>query len=136
MKTWQTILLFLFIAGAAFAVVLRERLGLEPDDEITVTRGKASYYGEAYRGKRMANGERFDPTALTCATWEWPLGSWLEITHNKRTVVVRVTDRGPAFNLGRLVDLSQGAFEHLANWRLGVIDVTIREVAPQQGGAQ
>lgn len=136
MKTWQTIILFLFIAGAAFAVVLRERLGIEPDDDAPPQRqGKASYYGEAYRGKRMANGERFDPSAMTCATWDWPLGAWLTVTHKKRTIMVRVTDRGPAFNLHRVVDLSQRAFEHLADSRLGVIDVTVREVIVS-GGAK
>lgn len=136
MKTWQTVLLFLFIAGAAFAVALREKLGFDPDEEIAVVRGKASFYGEAYRGKRMANGQRFDPNALTCASWEWPLGAWLEVSYNQRCVVVQVTDRGPAMHLDRLVDLSQAAFDRLANWRLGVIEVTVREVAPQHGGAK
>ena len=136
MKSWQILLLFLFVTGAAFAVALREKLGFEPEEDQAVVRGKASFYGEAYRGKRMANGQRFDPAALTCATWDWPLGAWLEVTHNHKRVVVQVTDRGPAFNLHRVVDLSQGAFDRLADWKLGVINVSVREVAPHLGGAQ
>lgn len=88
--------------------------------------GKASWYGESYRGKKMANGKPFDPDKLTCASWEWPLGTKLRVTYFDRFVVVTVTDRGPgrySGELGRLIDLSKAAFTALAETNLGVIEV-------------
>lgn len=91
--------------------------------------GTVAWYGEGYRGKRMANGERYNPDAMTCATWEHPLGSRLEVTNTAtgRSVVVTVTDRGPAF-AGRKLDLSRAAFAAIAQLRLGVIQCEIRRV--------
>jgi rare lipoprotein A len=89
--------------------------------------GKASYYGEGYRGKPMANGQRFDPDALTCACWRWPLGTRLRVTWRTRSVVVTVTDRGPSLALDRVIDLSQAAFAQIAPLPLGIIEVTIQD---------
>lgn len=136
MKLWQMALIFAFATAAAFAVVIRERLGMEEDDEEHPVSGKASFYGDAYRGKRMANGERFYPDAMTCAAWKWPLGSWLEVEHRGRRIVVQVTDRGPAVSLNRMVDLSEAAFARLADLRLGVITVNIRQIPNPAGGAK
>lgn len=92
--------------------------------------GTASWYGEAYRGKRMANGARFNPDALTCATYRWPLGATLKVTHEGRSVMVIVTDRGPAIPLGRLIDLSQAAFAQLAPLSRGLLRVQVVELFP------
>ena len=91
-----------------------------------VTTGRASYYGEAYRGRTMANGQPFDPDGMTCACWRWPLGQRLRVEHQGREVIVLVTDRGPAVALDRLIDLSQAAFDRLAPLRRGVIAVNVR----------
>lgn len=90
-------------------------------------RGRASWYGENYRGKAMANGKPFNPDAMTCAAWDWPLGTKLEVRHEGRAVIVVVTDRGPALYKARIVDLSKAAFAALADPALGVITVTIKE---------
>jgi rare lipoprotein A len=113
---------------------LRVHLGVEPIRR-TVKTGEASYYGELYRGRRMANGKPFNPDALTCATWDWPLGAVLEVrrTCDSKRVRVIVTDRGPAEAFreqGRIIDLSVAAFERLAPRWLCVIDVYIEEVRP------
>ena len=50
-------------------------------------------------------------------------------THEDRTVIVEITDHGPAKSLlrkGRIIDLSRAAFAKLADTELGLIDVTIR----------
>ena len=72
--------------------------------------GRASYYGERFRGQRTASGERFDPDDLTAAHRTLPFGTRLRVTNvgNDRSVVVRVTDRGP-FHRSRLIDVSKAA---------------------------
>jgi rare lipoprotein A len=72
--------------------------------------GVASYYGREFQGRRAANGERFNMNALTAAHRSLPFGTKLQVTNlrNGRSVVVRVSDRGP-FIRGRVLDLSYGA---------------------------
>ncbi len=89
----------------------------------------ASWYGGRHRGLLMANGQRFDPDKLTAASWFYDLGTKVVVTHENRSVVVEITDRGPARSLvrdGRKIDLSRAAFAKLADPDLGLIDVTIR----------
>jgi rare lipoprotein A len=90
-------------------------------------RGKASWYGESYRGKTMANGQPFDPEAMTCAAMCWPLGTLLRVhgVENGKTVVVEVTDRGPAAWTGCLVDLSSRAFRRICDPRRGHVAVWV-----------
>jgi peptidoglycan lytic transglycosylase len=95
--------------------------------------GLASFYGEDHRGKLMANGERFDPGKLTAASWHYPLGTKIRVSLQspKLSVVVTVTDRGPAHHLvrqGRIIDLAQAAFERLAGPDLGLVAVTIQPI--------
>ena len=87
----------------------------------------ASWYGDAYRGKTMANGQPFDPDGLTCASWEYPLGTKLRVTSGRKSVVVLVTDRGPATHLlaSRQLDLSYAAFRQIADPALGLIRVQL-----------
>ena len=87
--------------------------------------GVVSWYGETYRGRPMANGQRYNPDALTCASVEYPLGTVLMVTYLKRSVTVTVTDRGPAQHLNRLLDLSAAAFASLAEPRIGLLRVTV-----------
>lgn len=91
----------------------------------------ASWYGDELRGRKMANGKPFDPDALTCASWFYPLGTRLAISNKDCTVFVTVTDRGPARRLvaqGRTLDLSRAAFRRLAPLRVGLIDVSIARI--------
>ncbi len=90
---------------------------------------RASWYGERHRGLLMANGQRFDPDKLTAASWFYDLGTKVVVTHENRSVIVEITDRGPAKFLvkeGRKIDLSRAAFAKLADLDLGLIDVTVR----------
>ena len=78
----------------------------------------------------MANGQRFNPDKLTGASWFFDFGTKVVVTHRNRSVVVEITDRGPAkrlVNEGRKIDLSRAAFAKLANPDLGLIDVTVKK---------
>lgn len=88
--------------------------------------GIASWYGDELRGRPMANGRPFNPDALTCASWHYPLGTPLAVTGNGKTVLVTVTDRGPAKRLRREIDLSRAAFRRLAPLKLGLIKVKVQ----------
>ena len=75
-------------------------------------------------GRVMATGRRFDPVAMTCATWRYPLGTLVRVTdvHNGSSVTVRVTDR-PAKEFADRIDLSPRAFSKLNGLALGVCEV-------------
>lgn len=76
----------------------------------TVQKGIASHYGPGFAGKKTANGEIFDPEALTAASKTLKFGSWVLVVNpsNGLTVEVRINDRGP-FVKGRVIDLSTAA---------------------------
>ena len=62
-----------------------------------VQTGKASYYAKKFSGRKTASGERLHHDSLTCAHRTYPFGTQLKVTNpaNGKTVIVRVTDRGP-----------------------------------------
>lgn len=104
---------------------------LATDAERVVLTGVASWYGESYRGARMANGQPFDPEALTAACWDFALGARVLVSSGNKSVVVVVTDRGPAKvfrDAGRVIDLSTAAFGRLAHTDKGLINVTVEEI--------
>lgn len=86
----------------------------------------ASWYGSEFRGHRTANGERFNPKALTAAHPSLPFQTKVKVTNptNGRTVTVRVNDRGPGY--GRAIDLSQEAAKQLGIVERGVAPVEIQ----------
>lgn len=97
MKLTQTLMATAFLLVAA------------PTANATV----ASWYdcakpGECSKSKRTANGEKFNPNALTAAHKTLPFGTKVRITYKGRSVVVRINDRGP-FIKGRHIDLSRAA---------------------------
>jgi rare lipoprotein A len=92
---------------------------------------RATWYGERERGRRMANGRRFNPDALTAASWDYPLGCKIKLVYGPKSVVVEVTDRGGArafMQFGKVMDLSQAAFARLAKPAVGSIRVRITRV--------
>lgn len=84
----------------------------------TVLRGRASWYGSYFQGRRTSSGERYNRFAYTCAHKTLPFGTRLRVTNvkNGKSVVVRVSDRGP-FRHQRILDLSE-----IAARPLGVVD--------------
>ena len=91
--------------------------------------GKASYYGRGFAGRPTANGEIFDPNALTAAHRTLPFGSSVLVTNqsNGRQVIVRINDRGP-FVKGRIVDLSEEAARKIGMIRSGTATVRLERV--------
>jgi rare lipoprotein A len=91
--------------------------------------GIASYYGDSFHGKKTASGEVFDQGKLTCAHRELPFGTRLKVTNlqNRKSVVVRVNDRGPWVS-GRIIDLSYAAAKRIGMVEKGLVKVKI-EVA-------
>jgi rare lipoprotein A len=76
----------------------------------------------------MANGVPFNPDELTAASWFFPFGTQIQVLHENRSVIVTITDRGPAMRLvrqGRIIDLSEAAFRQLADPRNGLIYVRL-----------
>ena len=71
---------------------------------------QATLYGDEFRGSRTASGEVFNPDGLTAAHKSLPFGTCLVVGNpqTRKTVVVRVNDRGP-FTEGMTLDLSAGA---------------------------
>ena len=87
----------------------------------------ASYYGKELAGRRTASEERFNPSAMTAAHPTLPFGTRVRVTntHNGRSAIVRINDRGP-FVKGRSIDLSSGAARAIgmgtaANIRIEVV---------------
>lgn len=118
---------------AAVIYILVDLIRRDDEDESFTRTGKASFYGEAYRGKRMADGFRFNPDRYTCASNTWPLGTWLHVEHDGKSVEVLVTDHGPDITLGRIIDLSEAAFARIADTKRGVVTVRVtpcRTVVP------
>ena len=93
--------------------------------------GVASYYGERFRGRLTASGERYDPDALTAAHRSYPLGTRVRVTNldNGHSVIVRINDRGP-YVAGRSIDLSVRAAREIGLVADGVAKVLI-QVVPQ-----
>jgi rare lipoprotein A len=80
--------------------------------------GLASYYGQAFHGRRTASGAPFDMHAMVAAHPTYPFGTIVRVTNlrNRRTVRVRIVDRGPAAGPradGVVIDLSYAAAREL-----------------------
>jgi rare lipoprotein A len=95
--------------------------------------GTASWYGyETLRqkgGHMTANGESFDPAGLSAAHKHLPLPTYVRVTNleNRRSIIVRVNDRGP-FVKGRIIDLSAGAARKLGFYKQGTARVYVETI--------
>lgn len=87
-------------------------------------KGRASWYGKRFHGRRTANGERFDMHALTAAHKTLPFGTRVRVrsVHTGKEVVVRINDRGP-YAHQRIIDLSHAAATALGVRERGVTEV-------------
>lgn len=88
--------------------------------------GKLAWYGSKFAGRKTASGERYDPTALTMAHKTLPFGTRVKVTNlaNKRSVELRVNDRGPT-QADRIGDVSFAAAKGLGMVRAGIIDAEV-----------
>ena len=93
---------FIFFLASCPRVVLKQNWG-SPRCTVTVT-------VMAMRGAKTANGERLNPSAFTASHRRLPFGTHVRVTNlkNGRSVVVRISDRGP-FVRGGIIDVSPAA---------------------------
>ena len=98
--------------------------------------GTASWYGEDFEGKPTASGEPFNMYDLTAAHPSLPLGTLVRVTNlrNRRTVVVRINDRGPVVP-GRIIDVSYSAARVLKFHGQGIQRVRLDVVPPRKAPA-
>jgi len=96
-------------------------------------RGIATWYGTVFNGRKTASGETFDMYAMTACHPTLPFGSLVKVVNlkNKRSVVVRITDRGDMAE-GRVIDLSYGAAEKLAMTEAGLAPVVLQVLSRGQ----
>ena len=96
----------------------------------TVRYGKASWYGKPFHGRLTANGERYNMYKMTAAHRTYAMGTILKVTNlkNRRSVRVRVNDRGPFYS-SRMIDLSYGAARKLGIVKKGIGRIKIEVVS-------
>lgn len=91
--------------------------------------GKAGYYADSLHGRKTASGEKYDKFEFTCAHKTLAYGTKIKVTRldNKKSVVVRVNDRGPYVE-GYVTDISRAAAEAIGLIKTGVARVKIEVV--------
>jgi rare lipoprotein A len=114
-----------YMVGKPYTVAGRRYVPFEKRNGHSET-GLASWYGEAFHGRKTANGEVFDRGSLSAAHRTMPLPSYARVTNmnNGRSIIVRVNDRGP-FHANRVIDLSQRTADALDFRRYGVARVRV-----------
>ncbi len=95
--------------------------------------GVASYYADAFDGRKTASAEVYNKNGMTAAHKELPFGTMIRVTRldNNRSVVVRVNDRGP-FISGRIVELSKAAAQKIGLIRDGIAEVKVEVVEKRE----
>jgi rare lipoprotein A len=93
--------------------------------------GLASWYGDAFHGRRTANGEIYDMRSLSAAHPTMPLPSYARVTNlcNGYSMIVRVNDRGP-YSGGRIIDVSSRVADMLDIKSTGTARVKVDYVGP------
>jgi rare lipoprotein A len=93
--------------------------------------GLASWYGNDFHGRLTANGEVFDMDGISAAHPTLPMPCYARVTNlaNRRSIVVRVNDRGP-YEANRVIDVSVRAAKLLGFHGNGVARVRVEYVGP------
>jgi len=84
-----------------------------------------------FHGRKTASGEPFDKFAMTACHPTLPFGSIVRVVNqaNKRSVVVKINDRGDLVEEGRIIDLSQAAAQRLAMTKPGLAKVELQVIS-------
>ncbi len=88
--------------------------------------GKIAHYGRKFNGRKTACGVTFNANAMTMASKSIPCGTMVKVTNlkNKKSVIVKVTDRGPS-TPDRIADVTTAAAHKLGMTQAGVIDAKL-----------
>jgi rare lipoprotein A len=109
--------------------VVAGRTYVPQDSRGYVREGLASWYGTAFHGRLTANGEIFDRYSIAAAHPTMPLPSYARVTNlkNRRSMIVRVNDRGP-YHADRIMDVSERVADALDFRRSGTARVRVEYV--------
>ena len=131
-----------FFIGAVAALAIAAPALAESNDQATGKRdstakqvkafsqtGRASWYGPGFHGRKAANGETFNMHAMTAAHRTLPLNSYARVTNvsNGKSIVVRITDRGP-YSGNRVLDLSRAGAMQLGFINAGTANVRVERI--------
>ncbi len=112
------------------------RMYVPEEDANYKAEGYASFYGDDFHGRYTANGEIFDKESISAAHPTMPLPSYARVTNlrNKKSIIVRVNDRGPYVG-NRVIDLSVRTAKLLDFYGQGLAKVKVEYVgrAPLAG---
>lgn len=117
-----------YVTGSAYQV---DGVWYQPREDPTYDRvGMASWYGELFHGRRTANGEIYDMDRLSAASTTLPLPVYARVTNlaNRRSIIVRVNDRGP-YASDRIMDVSRRSAELLGFRDGGTARVRVQYLA-------
>jgi len=95
--------------------------------------GIASWYGTKFHGRKTSSGEPYNMYGMSAAHRTLPLPSFARVTNlsNKRSVIVKVNDRGPFVDPDkRIMDLSYAAAARLGIVATGTAKVSIEALMP------
>jgi rare lipoprotein A len=100
-----------------------------PSEKHCAAIGLASWYGDAFHGRRTANSEVYDRDSISAAHPTMPLPSYARVTNlrNNYSMIVRVNDRGP-FAANRIMDVSRKTAEVLDFRQRGTTRVKVEHI--------
>ncbi|MEZ4288139.1 MAG: septal ring lytic transglycosylase RlpA family protein [Polyangiales bacterium] len=112
---------------------LLKEYGRLPAKEVLL--GKASFYHDSLAGNLTANGEYYKLGKITAAHLTLPFCSVVRVIRRDtgHTVLVRINDRGPYGNRGRILDLSRAAAEAIGMIGIGVAPIRAEVVKVGDG---
>jgi rare lipoprotein A len=120
----------LLLAGFAHASQAQQKAAKPASTVAKEETGNAVYYSDKLIGRPLTSGEKYDRNALTAAHRTLPLGTTIRVTNlkNKKSVVVRINDRGPHGSKSDILDLSGRAAEELDMIKDGRVKVKLEVV--------
>jgi rare lipoprotein A len=91
--------------------------------------GIASFYSGKFYGRKTANSEKLIKSKLTAAHKTYPFNTLVEVTNlaNKKSIIVRINDRGP-YKRGRIIDLTDAGAKKLKLNKIGLVRVKVKIV--------
>ncbi len=137
--TIRQILLLTFLLVIKTSAYSQSKSTLKSTDTVGITYSKisktkidtglATFYGNMWHGRRTASGLPYHKDSLTCAHRNYPFGTKLKVTNlkNGKSVVVKVTDRGPHVRY-RIIDLSTAAAKQISMIADGVVKVSVEYI--------
>ena len=116
-----------YLVGHPYTIAGRTYYPSENESYTAV--GMASWYGDAFQGRRTANGEIYDKESISAAHPTMPLPSYARVTNltNGHSIIVRVNDRGP-YHGGRVMDVSSRVADALDFKGAGTAHVKVEYV--------